>query len=37
MQSGALDPALMRRSARAADVVETLERLLQGGRREIEG
>jgi hypothetical protein len=37
MQWGALDLALMRRSARAADVVETLERLLQRVRREIEG
>jgi hypothetical protein len=37
MQWGALDLALMRRGARAADVVEALERLLEGVRREIEG
>jgi hypothetical protein len=37
MQWGELDLELMRRSARAADVVEALERLLEGVRREIEG
>jgi hypothetical protein len=37
MQWGALDLALMRRGARAADVFESLERLLEGVRREIEG
>ena len=37
MQWGELDLELMRRSARAADVVEVLEGLLEATRREIEG